>query len=104
MSEKDTNIKPMSEEEKWTRYSIDIMVNSAFLPGGYYSYAFQSNDNKVLRNERFSTNYKTEEEFQADKRALRGYIERKEYAPKRLADRVIETVRELDDWAYHIKR
>lgn len=51
---------------------------------------------KRLSSERFSTNYKTREEFDNDREIILNYLARMEYAPEDLVNKVAETVVELD--------
>ena len=51
---------------------------------------------KRLSPERFSTNYKTREEFEKDRNEILDYLDRMEYAPEDLVTKVSETVKELD--------
>ena len=51
---------------------------------------------KRLSPERFSTNYKTRDEFNRDREEILDYLDRMEYAPEDLVTKVSETVKELD--------
>lgn len=48
------------------------------------------------KKERFSTNYKTEEEFCLDREKILNYLEKQQKVPTELLEKVTHTVKELE--------
>lgn len=85
------------EESRWRKYYRELMVNVGMMPGYYDGgTATHSKKEKRLSVERFSTNYKTRDEFEDDRLKILNYMERREYAPEDLVNKVMQTIKELD--------
>lgn len=91
----------VSEDKKrWRRYYRTLMWRIGAMPTFYCG--GMSNDTKHIKvekrlsPERFSTNYKTREEFENDRGKIIEYLMNEEYAPEDLVNKVVETVKELD--------
>lgn len=99
MNVKNIKLTPISEQEKaWGRYYRELTTKIGLLPGYWTSGGsdMKVNSEKRLSPERFSTNYKTREEFDNDRIKILEYLGRMEYAPEDLVQKVAETVEELD--------
>lgn len=99
MNVKNIKLTHISEQEKkWGKYYRELTTKLGLLPG-YWTCGgsnMKVNSEKRLSTERFSTNYKTREEFENDRGIILEYLLRKEYAPEDLVQKVSETVKELD--------
>ena len=92
------NRKISDDEKRWRRYYREVMTSIGLLPG-YWTCGgtnMKVNSEKRLSPERFSTNYKTREEFEKDRIAIADCILEGKYAPEDLVQKVAETVKELD--------
>ena len=79
------------------KYEREVMLRIGLRNGYYDSGAVTRNrPEKRLSPERFSTNYKTRDEFEDDREKILEYLSRMEYAPEDLVNKVAETVTELD--------
>ena len=89
---------PVSESKKhYRRYYKEMMIKIGTMPAGLDGVSNYTNrQEKRLSPERFSTNYKTREEFEDDRTKILEYLGRMEYAPEDLVQKVSETVKELD--------
>lgn len=85
------------EQRNRNRYERETLLKLGVLPGFYdCGVPEKVKPEKRLSPERFSTNYKTREEFDKDRSIIVDYLFRKEYAPEDLVQKVAETVKELD--------
>lgn len=93
------NNKILSNNEvKWLRYNQRV-TNIIGITPKYICVGqpdMTKKKEKRLSAERFSTNYKTREEFENDRSTIIDYLMREEYAPEDLVNKVGETVKELD--------
>lgn len=99
MNVKNIKLTHISEQEKkWGKYYREVMTTIGLLPG-YWTCGgtnMKVNSEKRLSPERFSTNYKTREEFENNRIAIADCILEGKYAPEDLVQKVAETVKELD--------
>lgn len=86
------------EQREWRRYKREMLYNLRVVPGYYDCDSSQELTRKIKRltPERFSTNYKTEDEFNADRCKIGDYIFNNQYAPEELVNKVLQTIEELD--------
>lgn len=79
------------------KYERETMLKIG-LRNGYYdsNTVYHKKIEKRLSPERFSTNYKTREEFEDDREKILDCLSRMEYAPEDLVNKVAETVTELN--------
>lgn len=89
------NNKMTDKEKQWSRYYRILIINIGLMPD-YDMGTGKPRPEKRLSPERFSTNYKTREEFERDREEILDYLERMEYPPEDLVAKVTETVKELD--------
>lgn len=85
-------------KKEWRRYYRGMLLSIGAMPG-YYDSGQPKNHKKKekrLSPERFSTNYKTRDEFEDDREKILDYLSRMEYAPEDLVNKVAETVTELN--------
>ena len=83
------------EEKQFYNNRRRILVSVGAMPN-YDLGTAKLRPEKRLSAERFSTNYKTREEFEKDREEIFDYLERMEYPPEDLVTKVSETVKELD--------
>lgn len=90
--------RTLTEEEKqWRRYYRVVMTSIKLMPDHYD--CTQSDTVKSIvktNNGQFSSNYNSKEDFDRDRDIILQYLDRKEYAPKELVDKVAQTVKELN--------
>lgn len=98
MNVKNIGRNKLSEQEKsWRRYYREVMTAIGLLQGFYdCGRPEKIRPEKRLSPERFSTNYKTREEFDKDRMFIADTILDGKYAPEDLIKKVAETVKELD--------
>jgi hypothetical protein len=88
--------KSTEAEKRYKRYCGEVMINIGarpkYIDGGH----MKLNTNKRLSEDRFSTNYKTREEFDKDRSLILNYLCEHKIAPEDIVKKVTETVTELD--------
>lgn len=85
------------EQREYKRYSREVMTSIGLKQGFYDCGSLEkTRQEKRLSPERFSTNYKTREEFDNDRIFIADTILDGKYAPEDLVQKVAETVEELD--------
>lgn len=85
------------EQRDRNRYERETLLKIGLIPGFYDCGTSEKvKPEKRLSPERFSTNYKTREEFENDRIVIADYILEGKYAPEDLVQKVAETVKELD--------
>lgn len=91
------NRKISDDEKRWRRYYREVMTEIGLLPGFYDCGTTEKvKPEKRLSPERFSTNYKTREEFEKDRVLIAECVLAGNYAPEDLVKKVSETVKELN--------
>ena len=98
MQAKDIKCGTVSKEEReWNRYYRETMTRIGLFPTYWTMGGIQQNTRTEPKdkNERYSTNYKTAEEFSRDQNIVFNCLVENKIAPKALVDRVAATVEEL---------
>lgn len=84
------------KEKDWIKSYRHTLIRIGSMPNYDCGPGNMNKPEKRLSSERFSTNYKTREEFDNDREIILNYLARMEYAPEGLVNKVAETVVELD--------
>lgn len=84
------------KEKEWCNKYRHTLISIGLMANYDACNDMSTKSEKRLSPERFSTNYKTREEFDNDRTKILEYLGRMEYAPEDLVQKVAETVKELD--------
>ena len=84
------------EHKKYNRYYRETMIKTGLMPRYVESINTKVAKDKRLNGERFSTNYKTREEFEKDRDIISDMLFNRQVAPEDLVKKVADTVKELD--------
>lgn len=93
-----TKYIPTEEEILWSKYRLQVISKIGILPTEitFDGHEPTYDKHKRLSRSRFSTNYKTREEFREDRYKILEYLSNHIIVPDELLNKVAETVYELN--------